>query len=210
MSDPVPLGARITPAERPVMIAAAEQLSDCLTDPGEPAWPVTLRFIADGEPSPPITIATLRGAMDGGEDAGRLGERLAALRGAGAQAIFLCTLLRHVAAPADRAALMPRIRALNLLATGLSHDLGIAVIDVDRTLALFGAGPLQTDYRLSGVAAPEVAAHVIVAALLADGLDHWVPIDRQQRAIARHGDLHNIAAIVDRRLNGKAGGRTTR
>ena len=205
MKGALMLGARIAPVERPMMIAVAEQLSECLTDPGEAGWPITLRFVAGGVAPPPIVIATLRGAIDGTEDVGRLPDHLAALAAAGAETIFLCTLLRFVADRAERPRLMPRIRRLNLLAVELSHDLGLAVIDVDRVLALFGAGPLQTDYRLGGPGAVEVAAHVIVAALLAGGLDDLVPFDRQERAIARHGDIHNIAAIVDRRLKAKAG-----
>lgn len=204
MSPPLELGVRATPAERPVIVAVAEQLSEALTDPGEAGWPVRLRFVADGTPPPPIVIATLRGALDGAEDAAQLRVRLMALRDGGAEAIFLCTLLRHVSDPARRSALMRSIRTLNLAAVELSHALGLAVIDVDRVLALFGAMPLQTDYRLGGPAAAEVAAHVIVSALLGGGLDRWIDFARQERAIARHGDIHAIAAVVDRRLQAKA------
>lgn len=206
---PILLGLRITPAERPVMIAAAEQLSECLTDPGEAGWPVTLRFVRGGTPPPPILIATMRAAVDGDEDAARLAEGIAGLQAAGAETVYLCTLLRAVADRAARGTVMPRIRALNLKAVELSHALGIGVIDVDRVLALFGAGPLQTDYRLGGPAAAEVAAHAIVAALLAGGLDALMPNERQERAIARHGDIHAIAGMVERRLRAKAAGERT-
>ncbi|WP_156680296.1 hypothetical protein [Sphingomonas profundi] len=205
---PLLLGIRIAAADRPLLIAAAEQLGEALADPGEPPWPVTLRAVGDeAPPTPPpsIVIATMRAALDGGEDAAALAAGLARLTEAGA-AVLLCTLLRVVADRAARPALMPRIRALNLRAVELSHALGLAVIDVDRVLSLFGAARLQTDYRLGGPAADEVAAHVIVSALLAGGLDAMVPADRQERALARHGDLHAIAGIVDRRLRAKAAG----
>ena len=208
MSVAIPIGASVTAAERPMLVAAAEQLSECLADPGEPGWPIHLRFVEDNTAPPPILIATMRGAMENRETIAHVAARLAAWRAAGARAVFLCTLLRHVADPPERALLMSRLRMLNLRAVELSHECGLAVIDVDRVLALFGAVPLQTDWRLGGLIAPEVAAHVIASALLADGLDDWVDAARQARAIARHGDIHAIAGIVDRRLRARAGAAT--
>lgn len=202
------IGASVTMEERPVLIAAASQLSECLADPGEPGWPVKLRFDVDPAAPPPILIASLleETAVPDAADTifTRQGARLSGLRDAGCENLFLCTLLRFVADRQERQSMMPRIRGLNLMAAELSHDHDVAVIDIDRVLGLFGARALKTDYRLGGPAAPEVAGHVIVAALLANGLDMFIPYDRQERAIQRHGGIHQIAGTVDRRMRMRA------
>ena len=98
-------------------------------------------------------------------------QRLAGTEGA---VIFLCTVLRHVTRSegADQAELKRiRIRRLNLLAAELSRETGAYVIDLDRSLADIGASKLQTDYRLNGQYAAEVAAKFMALAVISAGLD---------------------------------------
>ena len=101
--------------------------------------------------------------------------------------VFICTILRHVVVdegPDAAAALRIRIRRLNLLAAKISHESGAYVIDLDRVLADIGARRLQTDYRLAGNAAAEMAGHFIALTLINNGLDAFVSFEVQDAAKA--------------------------
>ena len=123
--------------------------------------------------------------------------------------MLLCTVFRHVAPPiGDAGDALPakreRIRRLNLMAIDLSHDTGAGVVDVDRAFSHVGARSLATDHRLTGRAAAEVAAHTIVAGILAAGLDDVVPPDVQERAAQFQGALRDIDQFLARRLASRA------
>lgn len=99
--------------------------------------------------------------------------------------VFICTVLRHVSA--DEGAEQTeskrvRIRRLNLLAAEISRETGIYVIDLDRSLADIGARALQTDYRLNGSYASEVAAKFMALAVISAGLDAFVSFEVQDQA----------------------------
>ena len=99
--------------------------------------------------------------------------------------VFICTVLRHVSA--DEGAEQTeskrvRIRRLNLLAAEISRETGIYVIDLDRSLADIGALALQTDYRLNGSYASEVAAKFMALAVISAGLDAFVSFEVQDQA----------------------------
>jgi hypothetical protein len=99
--------------------------------------------------------------------------------------VFICTVLRHVGGdeePDAAAALRIRIRRLNLLAAEISHEAGAYVIDLDRVLADIGARRLQTDYRLAGNTAVEMAGHFIALTLIDNAFDAVVPFEVQDAA----------------------------
>ena len=99
--------------------------------------------------------------------------------------VFICTVLRHVSAEegaAQAESKRVRIRRLNLLAAEISRETGIYVIDLDRSLADLGARTLQTDYRLSGSYAAEVAAKFMALAVISAGLDAFVSFEVQDQA----------------------------
>jgi hypothetical protein len=114
---------------------------------------------------------------------------------------LLCNIFRRVSERSARAVLIERIRRLNLLAVDLSHDFGLPVIDIDRVFAHIGGRGAQCDYRLGGPIAAEVVGYVVARSLLSIGLDDAVAVDVQERAKAFLGELHQIDALVNRRLN---------
>ena len=101
--------------------------------------------------------------------------------------VFICTVLRHVGGdkePEAIDALRIRIRRLNFLAAEISHETGAYVIDLDRFLADIGARRLQTDYRLKGAAAHQLAGHFMAVTLVNNALDAVVPFEVQEAAEA--------------------------
>lgn len=99
--------------------------------------------------------------------------------------VFICTVLRHVSADESAGQAQSkrvRIRRLNLLAAEISRETGIYVIDLDRSLADIGARALQTDYRLGGSYASEVAAKFMALAVISAGLDAFVSFEVQDQA----------------------------
>jgi hypothetical protein len=99
--------------------------------------------------------------------------------------VMICTILRHVEAAgdpekADRTRV--RLRRLNLLATELSREYGALVIDLDRVLADLGARRLETDYRLGGAAAVDVAGKAVALSVVANALDAFAPVNVQEAA----------------------------
>lgn len=99
--------------------------------------------------------------------------------------VFICTILRHVGddeTPESRAALRIRILRFNLLAAEISRETGAYVIDVDRVLADVGARRIQTDYRLAGNAAAEMAGHFMALTLVGNAVDAVVAFELQDAA----------------------------
>jgi hypothetical protein len=219
MSDlkPLSLEALVHDAERPAVIAAAELLSESLGRAASSAsWPVQLSFRSLGASLPPeaspsaIILSLLPEVAAAGEPIADTEARwrpyLDALL-AGGVPVFLCTVFRHLNdRPRDGGSspVLERIRRLNRMALDLSHDLGVAVIDVDRAFAHIGGRTLQTDFRQAGVLAAEVGGHTIAWALLSFGLDDSVDPALQEGAKRVLGSLEQIDVLVNRRLRNRA------
>ena len=212
MSQPAPivLEAEIDPREQPVMLAAAQQLSEALRAAASVDWPIRISLHEAGKLGSPAAgaIALVSLLIEAERDeafdatAARLRARAQLLVDGGVR-VLVMTVFRAVPGwrtdPAA-AARLERIRRLNRLALDLSHDLGVTVADIDRAFAHIGGRTLGADYRLSGRLAAEVAAHTIVLSLLWLGLDEIVPPAVQDRARAFQGPLSGIDALVRRRL----------
>lgn len=210
---PIVIEAHVDPAEHAGLIAAAEQLSGCLTAAsGTPSWSVQLQFYPlnfeiVATPPPSAIIVSLL------PETSRLAEPivvtearwrayLGQLNAIGTP-VFVRTVFRHVRdRTTDRlvSQLLERIRRLNRMAAGLSSEFGVAVVDVDRAFADIGGRALDTDYRLSGVLAAEVSGHTTVWSLLSFGLDQAVDPALQEKAKALLGGLRRIDAVLTRRL----------
>jgi hypothetical protein len=89
--------------------------------------------------------------------------------------VALTTGFRHVREPlqhrhtGDPQTLRERVRRTNLEVARLSHRTGCFVLDLDRSLAEWGGGPLDTDCFGGAARAAELAVEEFVA-LLADAL----------------------------------------
>ena len=202
--------AVVDDGERPALAATVEQLTECLHAASGSRPEIRLEFAnsldaIDAHAPTTIIIASL--LLEVGREEpialveARWRKQLVALTSSPA---FLCTVFRHVprdgaGRPANPPATIERIRHLNLLAAELSHDSGAAVIDLDRAFAHLGARVLDTDYRLRGAVAAEVAAHTIVGSLLAVGLDDVVAPEVQQRAAQFQGAPWQIGDLLARR-----------
>jgi hypothetical protein len=216
-ATPVLIEAIVDERERPALIAASEQLGKCLgfASAGAVQTRIAIReTIAHidlcGRPS--IVVASLLPEVERTDEPialtqARWQSDLSALRGRGAEPVFVCTVFRWIARtsnpdqPDARLWTMERIRRLNLLAAELSHDLGVSIIDIDRVFAHFGARTLETDYRLVGAAATEIAAHVIASTILAVGFGDVIPAEVQERARKLQGGMREIAGLVTYRLS---------
>lgn len=90
-------------------------------------------------------------------------------------AVALTTGFRHVREPlqhrhiGDPRTLRERVRRTNLEVARLSHRTGCFVLDLDRSLAQWGGGPLGADCFGGGAQAAELAVEEFVA-LIADAL----------------------------------------
>lgn len=189
MTPPPPLAieAFVHETERPALAAASRQLADALSAATGAAHSVALRFsetlpvVAFGG-GRRVVVASMLVEIPGRDKSldraeARWRGQLAALK----DPPFLCTIFRY-AGNRGSSAVVERIRRLNFMAIQLSHATGAPVVDIDRTFGYFGARQLQTDYRLGGRLASELAGHAIVASILAGGLDDVVPADAQERA----------------------------
>jgi hypothetical protein len=213
--EPIILEAVVAAGERPAIVAACEQLHDCLGVASGRAWPVEARFrpsVASVGSSGRPTLAVLSLLPE----LARLDEPVQQTRARWmtdlaplmdvVPALFVCTVFRHVPyveSPSSRPAramILERIRRLNLLAAELSRDTGVFVLDVDRAFAHLGGRALKTDFRLGGRAAAEAAGHTIVAGILAVALDDVVAPDVRRQALNFQGSLSGIDAFVGRRL----------
>ena len=212
---PLLIDAVVADTERPALAAVAEQLRECLRAAAGDDWRITVRFRAslaaiDANDPPAVVVASLlREADSTGESLAateaRWRKQLSSLPGSPKPPVLLCTVFRHVAAPiGDALDMRPerreRIRRLNMMAIDLSHDTGAGVVDIDRAFSHVGARSLATDHRLAGRAAAEVAAHTIVAGILAAGLDDVVPPEVQESAAQFQGTLRDIDRFLARRL----------
>jgi hypothetical protein len=218
MNPPLPLSidAVVDEHERPAVVAASEQLGECLAAASGNPWPVEVRFHASvtsidlGARPSVVVLSMLRELARPPESSAAMGmrwrEELRALAPPAVPAVLICTIFRHAALPAEErrsgtpSPLIERIRRLNLFAIELSNDTGAGVIDIDRVFAHLGARALKTDFRLAGPLAAETAAYTMVSALLEFGLDDVIPPDVQQRAQKRHGALADIGKLLARRL----------
>jgi hypothetical protein len=114
--------------------------------------------------------------------------------------VFVCTILRHVGHHEDTEssdALRIRIRRLNLLAAEISRETGVYVIDLDRVLADIGARRIQTDYRLTGTAAAEMAGHFIALTLVSNALDAVAPFELQDASRGIVASSRPVLADLD-------------
>lgn len=200
-------------AEHPPFQAAARQLAHWIGTASGINHPIALHLRKTLElreiGGPGVIVVSLLNEVASiripfAEVAARWHRQAAALTSATPRPVFFCTVFRHVPAPADppegwsRASLLERIRRLNLLAAELSQATGAYVIDIDRTLAHFGASPLRTDYALAGKQGAEVAGDVIAAALLGAGLDDLVDAEVLEEARQLHGGLEGLAKRLHR------------
>ena len=204
-------------SEQPGLIAAAEQLSDCLNAVSNTkTWQVRLQFCAPGtdiDPSPPqsaiivsLLPETKRAAEFIAETKARWRSYLGRLQAIG-RPVFVRTVFRHVrdrAGEAGATQLLERIRRLNRMAVELSHELGVGVIEIDRAFAHIGGRALESDYLLMGPLAAEVSGHTTVWSLLSFGLDDTIDPRLQEKAKALLGGLNWIDALVSRRLAARA------
>jgi hypothetical protein len=86
-------------------------------------------------------------------------------------AVAVCTIFRHAGTPLEHRlggthSLRERIRETNVELARLSHRMGCFVLDLDRTLAHEGGGPLQTDCFGGSGRAEELALDELFALVL--------------------------------------------
>jgi hypothetical protein len=193
-SRTIPILAAVTANEQVIVEAAAGHLADSLSRTAAEPWAVSATRVADlgavlDVPAGSVIVTSLALALapierswpDVEQELHRTYEALCAT----GNPVFICTLLRHVESEddiegADR--IRRRLRQLNLLATELSRAYGALVIDLDRVLADVGARRLETDYRLGGKAAVELASNAVAVCVVANALDAFVPAEIQDAA----------------------------
>jgi hypothetical protein len=185
------IAASVTENEGRALGSAAEQLRRMLTEASQRDWRIECD-LSGSAANPELCIISLLPEAEGAEPIDsvrqRLHEHASAAAAAGAS-VFFCTIFRACENDAPK---LERIRRLNLLAPELSHDLDVGVIDFDRMLGDIGAQTLETDYRLGGAGAREVAAYTIVTTLLRGGLDDRVPDEVIERVRAIADRIHRI------------------
>ena len=185
------ISAFVSENERKAVKVAAERIAQALSQAASAPWTCDWTFQAELE-SPPkkgeasIMVTSLLPELERIKEPWTQTEkRLRAAYGKIAERglpVFICTILRRVGNDVDSVtadALMVRIRRLNLLAAEISHETGASVIDLDRVLADIGARRLQTDHRLGGEIAAEMAGHTIAMTLTENALDAFIPYETQ-------------------------------
>jgi hypothetical protein len=192
----IPILAVVTTDERGVVEAAAGHLADALSKATGETWTCRCDFATD--------LSAISGATAGSVVVTSLCVQLARLDTPWADLeqvlrssysalcetgdpIMICTILRHVEGETDREKAdqtRRRLRQLNLLATELSREYGALIIDLDRILADIGARRLNTDHRLGGTAAVDVAGKAVAVSIVANALDAFAPVDAQDAARA--------------------------
>jgi hypothetical protein len=212
-TTPIIIEAHVESSEQPGLIAAAEQLSDCLNAVSNTkTWQVHLRFRAPGTdidpllPQSAIIVSLLpetkRATESIAETKARWRTYLGRLQAIGPP-VFVRTVFRHVrerTGGAGATQLLERIRRLNRMAVELSNELGVAVIEIDRAFAHVGGRALETDYLLMGPLAAEVSGHTTAWSLLSFGLDETIDPRLQEKAKALLGGLNRIDSLLSRRL----------
>jgi hypothetical protein len=208
----IPIIAVVTSDERRALDRAAKELGDAISQSIGQSWTCKCDFTSDVSslrhtPADAIVITSLGVAMTRLHEAWtdveqELRKSYAMLSTIGVP-VMICTLFRRVGDDGDAkmaGQILRRIRQLNLLATELSQEFGALVIDLDRVLADVGARRLDTDYRLRGTKATEVAGNAIARCIAADALDAFVDVDNQQAVQAllesRRPDSADKPAIV--------------
>jgi hypothetical protein len=192
----IPILAAVTPDERGVVEAAAKDIADALSQAAGQTWTCRCDFVPDltaiAETSENCVIVTSLAVPLAHMDLSweqveqQLRASYAVLCQIGVP-VMICTVLRHVGLEGDATAAagkLRRLRQLNLLATKLSHDYGVIVIDLDRILADIGAHSLNTDYRLGGAEVVGVAGNATARGIVANALDAFVSVDVQDSACA--------------------------
>ena len=207
---PIMIEAEADEAERPAILAGAQQLAEALANATGADWPIQLRFWAPGEAAATsaagaVLVLSLLPEVARDEPfaaaEARWRARLADLV-KGVAPVLICTVFRHVTErrTPEGSRIIERIRRLNRMAAELSHDFGVSVIDIDRAFAHIGGRTLQTDYRLNGRLAAEVAGQSLAWSLLSLGHDDVISPEVQDRARAFEGGLQQINTLVSRRL----------
>jgi hypothetical protein len=193
----ISIEAFVSESERAAVQLAADKIARALSQAAATPWTCDCVF-SPGKESPPgqdgdgtiIVHSFLPELAAKDEPWPQTAERLRAAYTVLSQhgsPVFICTILRHVGSdedPETAEALRIRIRRLNLLAAEISHETGVYVIDLDRDLADIGARRLQTDYRLAGNAAADMAGHFIALTLMRNGFDAAVSYEIQDAATA--------------------------
>ena len=189
-----PFLAAVTTVEQTIVELALRHLGDALSQASDEVWSCPVSFTPDlgklaGTTSGAVVVTSLLLPLADvdrpwAEIEQELHDTYSALC-AGGDPVMICTILRHVDATEDfeRAArIRRRIRKLNLLATELSRQHGAFVIDIDRVLADVGARHLQTDFRLGGSVAAELAAKTIALCIATNALDAVASVKVQDAA----------------------------
>ena len=144
------IACKVTSAERDAWMLARQQLrAELVFDESEKADVVVISLLPEVENPEPLDA---------------FGERLRADVRALSERnvrVVLCSVFRVC----DDARMLERIRRLNLLGALVSHETGAEIIDFDRVFAHAGARELQTDYRLGGPQAAQLAAQAILEVL---------------------------------------------
>ncbi|MBI1196779.1 MAG: hypothetical protein GC203_02855 [Phenylobacterium sp.] len=192
-------------AERAAAIAAGEQLSAAVAAVLGAAWPIRLRPIALDEPDIPpgivliaAPLADLAAAEPVDAAEARWTARIARYRAAGHDRILICNLFRGVGASAGVLGGIERIRRLNRMVVGLSHRLGVEIVDVDRLLALCGARAFARDPRGSQAATARAVGHAIADAILQGDMGGSLDATVQARAGAVHRLRLDVQGLVER------------
>jgi hypothetical protein len=204
---PIPIVAVVTDAERPIIEAAASLLASAMNQT-DGSWVCPCSFAQNLDQPPgmarPSVIVTsllpqlMRLDTPWAEVEGELRSYYEALSN-GTAPVMICTILRHVPSGddpkrADR--IRRRVRKLNLLATELSRQYGAFIIDLDRVLADIGARHMDTDYRLGGVAAVDVASKAVALSIVVNALDSFASVEIQDAARAVIDSYRPAAALV--------------
>jgi hypothetical protein len=192
-ATPIPIVAMVSLAERAAVDAACANIVHALGEASAKPWKCDCRFVqgyADlqNADAGSILVTSLVSEVDAPEPwtdvESRLRKIYAGLCDRG-DPIFICTVLRHIGTGEPNASRRRiRIRRLNLLAADISRQSGAFVIDIDRRLADLGARRLETDYRLEGAEAADLAGNAIATAIVVNGLDALASFDVQDRAQA--------------------------
>jgi hypothetical protein len=190
----ISINAFVSENERSAVYLAARHLAQALSRTAPEPWSCAAAVKPDmaallKESDAAIIVTSLLPELEHLEEPWtktekRLRATYAALCERGAP-VFICTVLRHVGQDVEAEtaeALIVRIRRLNLLAAEISRESGAYVIDLDRVLGDVGARRLQTDYRLAGDAAAEMAGHFMALTVLGNAPDELVTFQVQEAA----------------------------
>lgn len=195
--------------QQAAMIAAGQQLADCVGFALAADWPVRLRLIDPDEAEIPSGIVLVASPIEDlanndpiASVEARWIARIGRYRSAGHDRILLCNMFRHVDRQARATGGIERIRRLNRLAIGLSRGLGVEVVDIDRLLALCGARTVGADFRCGGEVAAQLVGHAIADAILQGDMGDCLDGAVQARAIAAHGGVRDIRRLIERYVPG--------